>query len=113
MVAYGSACAAAAAVGEQCHVGSRCQPMNFPMSSEQAELDEMIAAAAGAKLRPGPVFVLFSHRADIPIRIQHLMPTAVLEACSHPKTRLRLDCPGEPILVPFQFAGGNIEHGHL
>ena len=83
------------------------------MSGEQAELDEMIAAAAGAELRPGPVFVLFGHRADIPIRIQHLVLPAVLEAGAHAKTRLGLDRPGEPILVPFQFARRNIEHGHL
>src|ERR1035437_8693789 len=45
VVAYGRTCAAASAVGEQCHVSSRCESMNFPVSGEEAELNEMIAAA--------------------------------------------------------------------
>src|SRR3954451_22931183 len=98
---------------KQCYVSSRGEPMNLFMSGEQAELDEMIAASTGAKLRPGPILVLFGNRADRPIRIQHPMLTAVLELGAHSKTCLRLDRPGEPILVPFQFTCRNIEHGHL
>src|ERR1035441_7382200 len=113
MVAYGSTCAAASTVGEQCDISARGESMDFPMSGEEAELSEMIAAAAGTKLRPSPVFVLFSNRADIPIRTQHFVLTAVLEAGAHTKARLRLNRPGEPILVPFQFACGNIKHGHF
>src|SRR5512140_1112617 len=99
MVAHGSPRAAAAAVGEQRHIGSGCKSVNFAVSGKQAELDEMVAAAAGAELRPSPVFVLFGHWAGVPIRIQHLVLPAVLEAGAHAKTRFSLDCPGESILV--------------
>src|ERR1039458_7874089 len=80
MVAYGSTCAAASTVGEQCDISARGESMDFPMSGEEAELNEMIAAAAGTKLRPSPVFVLFSNRADIPIRPQPCVVTPVLKA---------------------------------
>ena len=58
------------------------------MGGKQAELDKMVAAAAGAELRPGPVLVLPGDRADVPIRIQDLMLAAVLERGPDAKARL-------------------------
>jgi len=49
---------AAAAVRKQGHVCPRLQIIDFAMSGEQSELDEMIAAAAGAQLAPCAVLVL-------------------------------------------------------
>ena len=87
--------------------------MNLPMSGEQAELDEMVAAAAGAKLRPGAVLVLLGDRADVPIRVQNLMLAAVLERGPDSKARLGLDGPRQAVLVTLQVPGGNIQHRHL
>src|SRR5207245_11489159 len=100
MVAHSRAGAAASAVGKQRHISSRRQSMNFPMSGKQTELDEMIAAAAGAELRPGAILILAGYRADAPIGVQHFMLTAILEVGADTKTRFGLDRPSEAILMP-------------
>ena len=64
-------CRCATATPRKCpRLQSSC---DLSMGGEQPELDEMIAAAAGAELRPGAVLVLLRDRADRPIRVQHLM----------------------------------------
>ena len=73
----------------------------------------MVAAAAGAQLRPGAVLVLFGDRAYIPIGIHHLVVPAVLEAGPHAKPRFRFNGPGEAFGMPFQFADRDIQHRHL
>ena len=113
MIAHGGSRAAAAAVGQQRQVSARLEPMDLPMGGEQAELDEMVAAAAGAELRPGPVLVLPGDRAHVPVRVQDLVLAAVFEGGTHAEAGLRFDCAGEALRVPLQFPQRDIEHRHL
>ncbi len=53
IIAHGRARAPAAAVREQGRVGARLEMANGIVRGEPPEFDEMIAAAAGAQLRPG------------------------------------------------------------
>ena len=113
MIAHRRAGAAAAAMAEQGDVSTTLEIVYLAMSGEGSELHKMISAAAGSELRPGAVFVLFGHRADIPIGVQDLMLAAILKARADAKTRLGFDGTREAVLVSFQFANRNIEHRHL
>ena len=83
------------------------------MGSEEAELHEMVAAAAGAELRPGAVLVLFGDRAYLPIRIHHLVVAAVLESGAHAKAGFRFNRAGQAFRMPLQLTDGDIQHRHL
>jgi len=67
MLGDGGAGAAASAVREKGKIGSRGQIGFGGGNGKQAELDEMVSAAAGAELRPGLVEEAARDRQGIPI----------------------------------------------
>ena len=83
------------------------------MRREQAKLDEMISAPAGAELRPRAVLVLLRDGADRPIRVQHVMRAAFLEARADAKARFRFDGAGQAVLLLLQIAQRNVQHRHF
>src|SRR5207249_8751443 len=73
VVADGGTGPATATVAEQGDIRSRLEVVDFAVRGEEAKFDEMIAAAAGAKLRPGAIFVLAGNRTDRPIGIEYIV----------------------------------------
>ena len=79
MVANLRAGAAAAAVAQQGEIRARLKAEFLVFDGEFAELDEMIAAAAGAELRRGLVAKALRDGADRPVRVHHRMRAAMFE----------------------------------
>src|SRR5580765_4932105 len=98
MITHRRTRAPAAAVREQRQVFAWRKLAELLLHREHAELDEMISAPARAELRPRLVPELLRHRADRPVRVQHVMGAALLEIRAHAEARLRLDGTREPIL---------------
>ena len=73
----------------------------------------MISTPARAQLRPRAILVLFRHRAERPIRVHHVMLTALLEVRAHAEARLRLNRPREPVLTALQVMHREVQHRHL
>ena len=73
----------------------------------------MISAPAGAKLGPGAVFILFRHRADRPIGVQHRVLAAIFKRGTNAEARLCLNGTRKTILLVLQVACGKIEDGHF
>ena len=113
MVAHDRTGAATAAMREQRHVGAGFQGLDAGVDCEQSELDEVIAAAAGAELGPGFVFVLFGDRADGPVGIQDGVGAAILEGSANAEAGFGGDGAGEAILLVLEVADGEIEHCHF
>ena len=113
MAARGGARAATPTVTEQRDVFPRLQAEFAIRHGEAVELDEVVAAAAGAKLTPGTVLVLARDGAHGPVGIQHAVLAAVAEPGPNPKAGFVFDGAGEPVLPTFQIAQRQVQHRHL
>src|SRR5262245_49783113 len=104
MITYGRDRAPAATVRERGHLRARLQLAYGTVRRENAKLHKMIATAAGAELRPGPVLVLVRNRTDRPIGVHDRVFAALPEARAHPEACLGFDGAGEPLLISLQVA---------
>src|SRR6185295_8357820 len=82
------AAAAAARVAEQREVFAAWQPGRRIEDGELTKFDEMVAAAAGAQLRPGAILQARGHPGGVPIGIHHLVLPPRLERGADPELRL-------------------------
>ena len=105
--------ATAAAMAEEREVFAGLEAGGRVQHRERAELDEVIAAAAGAELRPCLVPVRLRDRADAPIRVHDLVLAAAAERGANAEARLGFDGLREPVLRVSQLAQGQIEHRHF
>ena len=113
MGANGGAGAAAAAVAEQGHVLAGRKSADGVSGGKDAELDEMIAAAAGAELCPGAILVLAGDGADGPVRFEDLVFTTMLEGCAHTEAGLGFDGFDELLALSVQLTQRQIEDGEF
>jgi len=81
---------------------------------KEAELNEMVPAAAGTELRPGTnaLFSLVTGLTE-PISVQNFMLTTILEARPNTEPRFGFDGAGEAVLMPLQCLKWEVEHGHF
>ncbi len=113
VIADGGAGAAAAAVAEQGDVGSGGKVLDGLFIGEDAEFDEVIAAAAGAELGPGAVPVLSGDRAEGPIGLEDGVVAAALEGGADAEAGFGLDGADEMFAAAFEVAHGEVEHGEF
>ena len=95
MVANLRAGAAAAAVAQQGEIRARLEAEFLVLNGEFAELDKMIAAAAGAELCRRLVAKTFRDGADRPVLVHHRMRAAMFEFRADAEARLGLDGANE------------------
>ena len=105
--------AAAAAVTQQGDVLARGQSFKLMGDAEDAEFHEVIAAATGSQLCPGPVFAGPGNRADRPVPVQDVVMSPFPKFRADTESGLRLDCFGQAVLFAFQIVRGNIRYGHF
>ena len=83
--------AAAAGVAEEREVLAAREPRRVVEHRELAELDEVIAAAARAELRPGAILQLRGHARHPPIGVHDVVLPARSERGADAETRLTLE----------------------
>jgi hypothetical protein len=101
-------------VREQREIFAGLKVADFFARGEEAEFDEVIAAAAGAKLRPGALFILFCNRADRPIFVHdRMLPSLLVETRANAESRLGFNGLDQRVRLSIEFARRPIEHRHL
>ena len=91
----------AAAVGKQGEIGTPVQPFHRFLQRQFTELDEMVAAPAGAQLAPGLVPGFPGHGRDGPVPVEDRVVPAFLETGAHAEAGLRGDGLFQPVRPPF------------
>jgi hypothetical protein len=114
IIANGGAGSAAAAVSEKREVFAGGEVADLFARGEKAEFDKMIAAAAGAELGPGAIFVLFGDGTDGPIGVHDfVLASDFVEARADAEASFGFDGFDESVRFAVEFARGPIEHGHF
>ena len=113
MIAHLRAGAAAAAVAQQGEIRAGLKAEFLVLHGEFAELDKMIAAAAGAELRRGLVAKRLRDGADGPVLVHDRMRAAMFEFRADAEARLGFDGADEIGFAAAQPVERQIEHGHF
>src|SRR5665213_2329213 len=113
MIAHRRAGPSASAVAQQGDISPRLEIADLSVRCEKAELNKMIPAAAGSQLRPRPVLVFLSDRADGPIGVQHFVCAAIFESGADSEARFGFNGAGETILTVIEIARLYVEHCHF
>ncbi len=113
VVADGGAGTAAAAMAEQGEVKAGREGQVGGSDFESAELDEVVAGTAGAKLGPGLVLELAGDRGDGPVGVHDGMLASVRETGTDAKAGFGFNGGDESVGAGFDAPDGEIEHGHL